>query len=423
MRLSDKLRQAKATLTDRMDALNAGAVDEHGEARVFTASEQAAWDAALAQVKALEPQIESALMREGARRDQPAAPRAVIDDNGQRHPILRSGDSLYDRLRERGGVSSAEAPNLARALRGVLTGDARGLTPVERAMGESTLPGGGYSVPAELSALWLDAVRAATVTVQAGVGTIPMATQTLRIAQIVTDLVPGFRAEGTAFPTNDLVLGAIDLRARTIGVATSASVELLADSEMANTMLVTALTNSMAGAVDAALLNGSGNTVSPADSPLGILGWAGVNAVAGGAITNYDYWLSAMNAIEVANLAANAVIDHPNTRDKQRKLKTGGGFWDGTASAGIHLDQTTLVPPPDYAALGKFMTTSMPAGTSLVGDFAWATFGIRESIIIEATRVGGGDALSKGLVYVRAYMRLDCATLRPKAFTKITGLT
>src|SRR5262249_3414558 len=128
----------------------------------------------------------------------------------------------------------------------------------------------------------------------------------------------------TAFPQNDLVLAAIDMRARTIGVITSASIELLADSPMASEMLTTSLTQSMAVAVDAAMLNGDGNVVSPADNPRGILNWSGINSIPTvGAPTNYDQWLEGIHLIEVANLEPTAVIDHPDTVNKLRKLKTG----------------------------------------------------------------------------------------------------
>lgn len=424
MLLSSQLRQQRAAVLDRLQSLSDRAATE---GRELSADESATWDAGMAEARDLEQRVERQQAAEAMQRQQ-GRPQAVRDERGELHTILRASDKLYDRLRARGGVEGAEPPSLARALRGALIGDYRGLSPVERALGESTLPGGGYAVPQELSALWIDAVRANTVCIQAGVGTLPMQTQTLRVAEIVTGApAPTFRAEGTAFGEGDIVLGAIDLRARTIGAIRSASVELLADSPMASDMLLTDLTRSMAVAIDAAMLNGDGNVVSPADNPKGILNWTGINAVAGGAITNYDWWMRGLHSIEVSNLAANAVIDHPDTVDQLRRTKTGLGFWDGTASAGLHYDQTTLVPPAAYSALQRLMTTSMPSGTSLEGDFAWAAYGMREEIIIEATRIGsdpaGNSAFSKGLVHVRAYMRLDCATLQPKAFSKITGLT
>src|SRR5262249_9186287 len=158
------------------------------------------------------------------------------------------------------------------------------------------------------------------------------------------DLVPSFRAEGTAFPTNDIALSAIDMKAKTIGVLTSASIELLADSPMASDMLVAALTGSMAAAIDKAMLQGDGNVVSPSDNPRGILAWPAINSIAAvGAPTNYDKWLDAISLIEQANMEPNAVIDNPIVANSLRKLKTGISV----------TDMSSLVPPPAYADLDK----------------------------------------------------------------------
>jgi HK97 family phage major capsid protein len=105
------------------------------------------------------------------------------------------------------------------------------------------------------------------------------------------------------------------------------------------------------------------------------------------------------------------VIDHPNTVNTLRKLKTG-----------LAGDLTTLVPPAAYSALTPFVTTGLAAGNSIVGDFTHALFGMREGIVIEATRVGS-DALSKAQILIRGYMRLDTGLTHAKAFTKLTGVT
>src|SRR5262245_25234351 len=59
-------------------------------------------------------------------------------------------------------------PSMGRILRGAILGDWSRATRVERAMGEGVLAQGGYAVPSELSALWLDNARSASVCLQAG---------------------------------------------------------------------------------------------------------------------------------------------------------------------------------------------------------------------------------------------------------------
>ena len=105
------------------------------------------------------------------------------------------------------------------------------------------------------------------------------------------------------------------------------------------------------------------------------------------------------------------MIDHPTPVNELRKLVTG-----------ITADKTKLVPPPRYAELTPFVTTGLAAGNSIVGNFAeGALFGVREGVVIEATRVGD-TALKNAQVLIRGYMRLDVGLTQPKFFTKLTGI-
>jgi len=180
MRLSDALKTKRADLIDRMEAL---AKKADGENRLFTSDEQAAWTAAEAEAKSLDAQLETQLAAEallrGGRAAQPLAgsgPRLVAED-GTVIRALTSADKLADIMPRRSGFAD-EPVSFARALRGIVLGDWSKASRIERAMGEGVLAGGGYAVPAELSATWLDNARAASVAMRAGALTIPMATST-----------------------------------------------------------------------------------------------------------------------------------------------------------------------------------------------------------------------------------------------------
>jgi HK97 family phage major capsid protein len=68
------------------------------------------------------------------------------------------------------------------------------------------------------------------------------------------------------------------------------------------------------------------------------------------------------------------------------------------------------------------VTTGLAAGNSIVGNFSeGALFGMRETVTIEATRVGE-NALKNAQVLIRGYMRLDVGLPRAKFFTKLTGI-
>ncbi len=403
MRLSDGLKSKRADLLDRMQALSEKAANEN---RLFDATEAAEWDKLTVEADETGRQVERQTASEALRRGDGGGPRAVIDPDGTRHPILWAKDKLTDRYRASGG----EPLPLAGIVRAMVTG--RADTPaVERALATTPLTSGGYAVPAELSAQYLDLARAASVCVQAGCGTLEMSSSTLRIARIDADPEPLFKAENAAFPISDMIFGGLDLTARTIGVVVKSSMELLADSDLANQMLMQSLTAQMGLAMDIALLKGDG--VAP--NPRGILATVGIGDVpAVGALVDYDAYLDAMALVEGANLTPRSVINHPANVNTLRKLATG-----------LTGDITKAPPPPDYLALQRLMTTSMPAANALVGDFQWAALGLREGITIEASRVAGdgtGSAMVNGQVWVRAYARMDAAVLRPKAFAKLSGI-
>lgn len=405
MRLSDSLKAKRADLLDNLEKLSETAAQEN---RLFTAPESASWDATQEELRTTDAQLERQLAAEDLRRNGKGGQRVAVDDQGNRHAILRSADKLAARFPRRDG----QPLNIAKAIKGVVTGNWSEADTERRAMAEGTLSAGGYTVPTELAAQWIDMARAQSVSIAAGAGTIPMGTATLRIAEIVGDVVPAFRPENVALSESDVVFGALDLKARLIGVVCRASLELISDSPMANEMIVASITGALGVAMDAAMLAGDGLVDATHDNPRGILNWPGVNAVAAvGTPTNYDKWLDAIHGIELANLSPTAVVDHPDTANVLRQLKTG-----------LSGDQSSLAMPPRYAALSPFVTTGLAAGNSIVGDFTNALFGMREEVKIEATRVGS-DALSKAQVLIRGYMRLDTGITRAKAFTKLAGIT
>ena len=102
-----------------------------------------------------------------------------------------------------------------------------------------------------------------------------------------------------------------------------------------------------------------------------------------------------------------------------RKLTTGIGSTDGTTTFS---DKTKLAAPADYVALQRFVTTSMPDTSAIVGQFDQAVFGMREGLTIEATRTGGDGTFRNVQVAIRGIMRLDCGILRSRAFTRLLGI-
>jgi HK97 family phage major capsid protein len=414
MRLSDGLKAKRAEVMDKLTALDAVATREE---RPLTTDEERAWDSLKAEVATIDAQISNAEQRDATLRATttaqplvPAAPR-LIDDQGNPIRALTKGERLSDSLPSR--FAGEPPPSTARVLRGVVLGDWSRATRLERAMGETTLAGGGYSVPTELSSLWLDAARAASVCMAAGAITIPMTTSTLRIARVDGDPTVTFRQEHQVIPESDLVFGAVDLKARLAGVLVRVSVELLEDSPIASQMIEGAMSAAMGLAWDKAMLAGDGSQVGGLDNPTGLLTVAGTNTIPTvGALADYGKFIDAYVAVLNANGLPNAWIITPGQLGVLSKV--------GTGIAG---DKTQLrLPTPLDTISPPFVTTGLPSGNSIVGNFAMLGLAMRTTMTLEASRVAA-DVMSKAQVLIRLYSRIDVAVLRPNHFTKLTGIT
>lgn len=419
MRLSDALKAKRGDVLDKMEKLAKLAENEN---RLFTADEQAAWEAAQREVADLDKQIAAQTAAEdllrGGRGAQalPGSGPRLIDDQGNVIRALTRGDRLVDALPRRVDVSEGP-PSVSRVLRGIVLGDWSRATRIERAMGEATLAGGGYAVPSELSALWLDNARAASICMGLGALTIPMTTSTLRIVRIDGDPTVTFRAEHAAIPESDLVFAGVDLRARTAGILCRVSVELLEDSPIANQAIETAMSGAMGLAFDRAMLAGDGNVVAPADNPTGLLYAAGVNEQLAIGVPTYNDFISAYVTVLNNNGLPNGWALGPTTA---------GTLW--STPTGLAGDATQLRVPTPLDTLPRGMTTSLNdqkvvgEQASIIGDFSMLGLALRTGLTLEASRTAA-DALSKAEVLIRLFARIDVAILRPKFFTRLLGLT
>jgi len=110
-----------------------------------------------------------------------------------------------------------------------------------------------------------------------------------------------------------------------------------------------------------------------------------------------------------------ALIGHPALWKKMRKLKTG-----------ITSDLTSLVPPPEVAALPKLWTTAAPlaGGTTakaVMGNWSDLLFGVRKAITVKVlTEAFMGSNLQ---VAVLAYARVDFGAARHQSFVTMEGIT
>jgi HK97 family phage major capsid protein len=311
--------------------------------------------------------------------------------------------------------------SVGRIVRAALRGSWEGAEAERRALVGSDSTLGGYLLPEPLSAMFLDLARARMVTSAAGARTIPVEADSLKVGKLATDPTVVWRGELEEITESDPTFEAIVLMPKVCAALVRISEELIQDGAGVGEAVENALQGALAVELDRAALFGSG----AGSEPLGLFNVAGVNevdmgAAAGAALTNYDPFIDAIQAVEDANGVVNAVIYAPRTKAELGKLKTG-----------ISGDQTTLKPPEEFSGLKRFATTSVPvdqthgtasdASTALAGGFDNLWLGMRSQVRVDVSREAK-DVFQRLGVLVRVFARMDVAVVRPTHLTKITGI-
>jgi HK97 family phage major capsid protein len=343
----------------------------------------------------------------------PAPVQTWIDTKTKaRVPVLRPSDSMAALE-----AKTDKAPSMGRVLRGLVLGsaadDARELEDERKALSIGSDTGGGYTVSGTLSSQWIDLLRAEMVLSRAGALTVPMDSATLTLARLTADPTVSWHAENAALDAVEPTFGAMTLTARTVVCLVRLSLELSQDSANIEDMLQRSIVGAMANAIDAAGLVGT----TPA--PGGVFGLSGRNTVTGvGAPTSWDFVVDGMYELLADNVSMDsigAMVAHPALWKKLRKLKTG-----------IASDLTSLVPPPEVAALPKLWTTAAPlaSGTTakaVIGNWSDLLFGVRKAITVKVlTEAFMGSNLQ---VAVLAYARVDFGATRQQSFCTLEGIT
>lgn len=319
--------------------------------------------------------------------------------------------------------ASGEGLSLGKYVRGVITGNWKGAERERAAMSEGVLGGGGYMVPTPLSSEVIDRARNAAVVIQAGARTIPMESQTLRIARVTGDPLVGWRPENAAIPAGDMSFDSVTLTARTLAGICKLSVELAEDAPNVDSLVGETLGRVLALELDRAALRGDGT----ASAPLGIRNQAGVAVDSttmganGAAPTNYDFLAGALSSVQVLNEAPNAIVYSARTAGKLDRLKNtlGDPLKAPDSVTGMQRLVTNAIP------VNLTQGTSSDASEAYVGDFSKLLIGVRTELALEISREaadGSGSAFGNLQVWVRCYMRADVAVMRPTAFGVVTGV-
>lgn len=254
-------------------------------------------------------------------------------------------------------------------------------------IGSRKAASGAALVPTYIGAQIIDAIRARTVLVEAGAGSIIIDGPT-NLARLTADATVHQHTEGaTDISESDVVATAVALNPKLLAVLIPLTTELVQDSPNLDALLNMALAQAFAAKVDAlglaALLADAGIPESEAGQDPAI--WAKVLEAVGSALA-LDQALPHAHISAPADFIARAA-----------QLASTAGSWLGK--------------PPALAGMAELQTSVLTAGTALFGNFAEAfALAVRSDLRVEVVRHAKPTSGSHLLV---AHARIGGIVLQP----------
>jgi HK97 family phage major capsid protein/HK97 family phage prohead protease len=344
----------------------------------------------------------------------------IVSDRSYRAPeevrVLGHSDSFRAWVEDHSRYPKEYAHlRLGDILRALISGPRNDLE--RRVLAEGTDSTGGYTVPDILLARWIDRLRSALVIVRAGALTVPLTSDVTKIARVLADPVPAWRAENAAVAESDPTFEAVTLTPRSLDVQTKVSRELVEDSLNIADILESVLVRSFAAEIDRVCLYGTGTP----PQPRGLRTTTGLQELSQGpnglAITSYDALVDALGLLWGANVTTvTAAIMAPRTLAALSKLK------EATTNA-------PLAPPPVLADVPLLMTsnvsitetqgTSSNATSVFLGDWSEMMLGFRTEMTVEVARELYRGSYQFGYF---GHLRFDMQVQHPAAFCRIIGI-
>jgi len=271
----------------------------------------------------------------------------------------------------------------------------------KRDMTAAGTSGSGYLVDQPVSAA-ADVLRGFSVVVGAGCTVLPDLVGNTGVPRVTTRQTGYWLGnEATAITEGQPTIGQTALVPKQGGAYVELS-RLLALQSQAEGMLEAHLMHVVGRMIDAALLNGSGSS----GQPQGIIGTTGVGSATG----------TSLNAAGLADLEDDCASNDAENLTfittsavrkilRGRELATGSGpLWAGSTLLG-------------YPAR---VSTSMPAGTMIAGDFSRAVLGLWGGITVEVNPFAG---FTSGVRALRLLVTLDTGLIQPNVFSVASSIT
>jgi HK97 family phage major capsid protein len=280
-----------------------------------------------------------------------------------------------------------------------------------KALSEGDAASGGYLVPTEFRAELVEDIKDLPV-MRNLVTVIPMATDSLELPTLASDVKTSWGSENTAISTTTARFGTLTFAPYRLNTMMYTSRELVADSAIAVVPLITRLFSQAIGrAEDTAIIAGTGT-----GQPTGIFKsgntYGGINnsnnaSTLASAIKKLPYKLGTayrprarwiMNSIALAAVA--------NLKDSQGRFL----LTDGLSAA----DPKQLVGYP------VIEQNDMATETILFGDLSYYYLADREQMSVETTTQGAGT-FEKHQVAIKVVERIDGKVAVNNAFKTITN--
>lgn len=332
----------------------------------------------------------------------------IIEDNkGVQHRVLAPNQEYRVNNRD----EELEKFSFAKMIRGLSTGNWNGATTEQRVAASNNISNGQVMIPAVLSEKIIQTVRAKSVVMQLA-SMIPMESRTLTIAKQVSDFTSHAKKELDEIVKSNATFEPVNLEAKTIVAAGTASVELLEDAAGLDQQVIDSLSASLALELDRQVLLGNG--VDP--NLLGLYNIEGIEKIEGGELANYAPFSQAITKIQGKNHEPNAIVFNPSIAGKLDM------FVDTLGQP--------IQPLPSYNKVpNKMTTTQIPNNLgeltdesfALVGDMSQLLVGMRTEIVIEVTRTTD-NAFNHLAVDFRGYLRADATPIHDEAFVIVDGI-
>jgi len=296
------------------------------------------------------------------------------------------------------GQKPSEDPYAVGSLiRAALTGNRSGLSgEVLAALNESVGSQGGYNVPSVLSSQVIDLMRSQNVMTAAGMPTINMTSDNLKIARVTAD--PEFypKLENQKFTEDDSMrFGAISIYPRMVGCLIRASLEVIEDAPNFPQLITETIAKAFSESIDAYALNGTGDDLTPR----GLLSFDEIATTAATGLNSQTVSAAAL-AIRNRNHNPSAAIMTVTDRHSIMEFKDSTGQWLGLS--------------PALGDVRMLASTKVPADTMVIGNFSQFVLALRNGFRLDFTDVGA-EAFERNQRVFRVFWRGNFAVLDENA--------